>query len=105
MSSSAGTDRPYPSARGSIVIVRTNDDTGAAFVRRPRVLTITVSIEVDPMIAERARATLAAAGYSPLMITGDGTDGYPDAAPYGRVLATAAVRSVLATGASKQSVL
>ncbi|MBV9160096.1 MAG: methyltransferase domain-containing protein [Pseudonocardiales bacterium] len=51
-----------------------------------------VSIEVDPMIADGARAALAATGYSPLVITGDGTEGYPDAAPYDRVLSTAAVR-------------
>jgi protein-L-isoaspartate O-methyltransferase len=54
-----------------------------------------VSIEVDPVIAEGARAALAAAGYSPLVITGDGADGYPDAAPYDRVLATAAVRDTV----------
>jgi protein-L-isoaspartate O-methyltransferase len=36
--------------------------------RRGRVL----SVEVDPVIAEGARAALAAAGYFPLVITGDG---------------------------------
>ncbi|HKR50711.1 MAG TPA: protein-L-isoaspartate(D-aspartate) O-methyltransferase [Pseudonocardiaceae bacterium] len=51
-----------------------------------------VSIEVDPLIAEAARAALTRTGYSPLVITGDGVEGYPDAAPYDRLLATAAVR-------------
>ncbi len=47
------------------------------------------------MIAEAARAVLAGAGYSPLAITGDGVDGYPDGAPYDRVVATAAVREIV----------
>jgi protein-L-isoaspartate(D-aspartate) O-methyltransferase len=54
-----------------------------------------VSIEVDPVIADGARAALATAGYSPLVITGDGAEGYPDEAPYDRVLATAAVRETV----------
>ncbi|MGH3821708.1 MAG: methyltransferase domain-containing protein [Pseudonocardiaceae bacterium] len=51
-----------------------------------------VSIEVDPVIADDARAALAAAGYSPLVVTGDGVEGYSDGAPYDRVVATASVR-------------
>lgn len=51
-----------------------------------------VSIEVDPVLAEGARVALASAGYSPLVIARDGTEGYPDKAPYDRVIATAAVR-------------
>ena len=54
-----------------------------------------VSIEVDPVIADDARTALAVAGYSPLVITGDGAEGYPDQAPYDRVLATAAVRETI----------
>lgn len=54
-----------------------------------------VSIEVDPVIAEGARAALTATGYSPLVITGDGAQGYPDAAPYDRVVSTAAVRDTV----------
>jgi Protein-L-isoaspartate(D-aspartate) O-methyltransferase (PCMT) len=54
-----------------------------------------VSVEVDPVIAEAARVVLASAGYSPLVISGDGVDGYPDGAPYDRVVATAAVREII----------
>ena len=54
-----------------------------------------VSIEVDPLIAQAARTALTRAGYSPLVITGDGADGYPDGATYDRVLATAAVREIV----------
>ena len=56
-----------------------------------------VSVEIDPVIAQSARAALDAAGYSPLVITADGTEGYPDAAPYDRVMATAAVRDTIPT--------
>lgn len=54
-----------------------------------------ISIEVDQVIAEGARAALMATGYSPLVITGDGTDGYPDEALYDRVISTAAVRETV----------
>lgn len=54
-----------------------------------------VSIEVDPVVADGARVALTGAGYSPLVITGDGAEGYPDAAPYDRVLATVAVRDIV----------
>jgi protein-L-isoaspartate O-methyltransferase len=54
-----------------------------------------VSIDVDPVIANSARAALATAGYSPLVITGDGVEGYPDQAPYDRLIATAAVRETI----------
>jgi len=54
-----------------------------------------VSVEVDPLIAEGARAALAAAGYSPLVITGDGAEGYPAGALYDRVVVTAAVREAV----------
>jgi protein-L-isoaspartate O-methyltransferase len=54
-----------------------------------------VSIEVDPVIAEGARAALTATRYSPLVITGDGAQGYPEAAPYDRVVSTAAVRDTI----------
>ncbi len=61
-----------------------------SYIRAPQ-----VSIEVDPVIAEGARAALATAGYSPLVITGDGAEGYPEEAPYDRVLATTAVRETI----------
>jgi protein-L-isoaspartate(D-aspartate) O-methyltransferase len=62
-----------------------------------------VSIEVDPEITEAARAALTTAGYSPLVITRDGAEGYPDKAPYDRVLATAAVRNTVPSSWLKQT--
>ncbi|MEU6403714.1 methyltransferase domain-containing protein [Streptomyces sp. NPDC046985] len=53
-----------------------------------------VSVEIDPAVAEQARAALKRAGLSPQVIRGDGGDGWPDGAPYDRVVATAGVRAV-----------
>ncbi|MDQ2880638.1 MAG: protein-L-isoaspartate(D-aspartate) O-methyltransferase [Actinomycetota bacterium] len=53
-----------------------------------------VSIEVDPLVADAARRNLAGAGRVPLVITGEGADGYLPAAPYDRVIATCSVRTV-----------
>jgi protein-L-isoaspartate O-methyltransferase len=53
-----------------------------------------VSVEVDPEVAERARANLRGAGVMPLVVTGDGQDGHREGAPYDRVIATCGVRRV-----------
>ncbi|MEU9884811.1 ATP-grasp peptide maturase system methyltransferase [Sphaerisporangium sp. NPDC051011] len=52
------------------------------------------SIEFDPVIAARAKKALAEAGYSPMLIEGDGLLGYEDNAPYDRLIATCAVRVI-----------
>jgi protein-L-isoaspartate O-methyltransferase len=52
------------------------------------------SVEVDPLIAARARTALASAGYHPAVVTGDGTRGHPSGAPYHRVIATVALPRV-----------
>ncbi|MDQ2879896.1 MAG: protein-L-isoaspartate(D-aspartate) O-methyltransferase [Actinomycetota bacterium] len=54
-----------------------------------------VSIEVDPVIAQTAQAALRLAGYSALVVAAEGAEGYPQGAPYDRVLATAAVREIV----------
>jgi protein-L-isoaspartate O-methyltransferase len=52
-----------------------------------------VSVEIDPGLAAQARAALARAGYPAVrVIVGDGALGWEPAAPYDRVLSTAAVR-------------
>jgi len=54
-----------------------------------------VSVEIDPAVAEHARRALTAAGYGALrVITSDGAQGYPPAAPYDRVISTAAAAAV-----------
>ncbi|WP_306324360.1 MULTISPECIES: methyltransferase domain-containing protein [unclassified Streptomyces] len=52
------------------------------------------SVDLDPEITESARAHLAAAGYRPTVVTGDGARGCPERAPYDRIMATCALRSV-----------
>lgn len=46
------------------------------------------SVEIDPVVADAARAALKAAGRAPLVVTGDGAAGYPNRAPFDRVVAT-----------------
>lgn len=53
-----------------------------------------VSVEIDPVAADRARVALRKAGYPVQVITGDGEDGYPSGAPYDRIVATASVHTV-----------
>jgi protein-L-isoaspartate(D-aspartate) O-methyltransferase len=47
-----------------------------------------VTVDVTPEITGPARDRLAAAGYSPQVVTGDGALGWPDAGPYDRVIVT-----------------
>ncbi|OEU86848.1 methyltransferase [Streptomyces abyssalis] len=53
-----------------------------------------LSIELAPELAEQARAHLRLAGYAPTLIVGDGGQGWPEAAPYDRLIATCALRHV-----------
>ncbi|MFF4988195.1 ATP-grasp peptide maturase system methyltransferase [Streptosporangium saharense] len=56
------------------------------------------SIEVDPVVAERARRTLTDLGYEPTLAVGDGLRGYDrDDFEYDRLIATCAVRYVPAS--------
>lgn len=53
------------------------------------------SIEIVPELAERAGASLAAAGYGSVRIrVGNGWDGWPEEAPFDAVVVTAAPRDV-----------
>lgn len=52
------------------------------------------TVDLDQSVTDPARKHLAAAGYHPTVITGDGVDGSPDGAPYDRVIATCSVRTV-----------
>lgn len=53
-----------------------------------------VSVEIDATVAQQARAALSRAGDSPEVIHSDGGDGWPDGAPYDRLIVTAGVRTV-----------
>ncbi|WP_225447893.1 methyltransferase domain-containing protein [Streptacidiphilus sp. P02-A3a] len=47
-----------------------------------------VTVEVDPGLTRLAESRLSACGYTPTLITGDGREGYAEAAPYDRLIAT-----------------
>ncbi|WP_271219024.1 methyltransferase domain-containing protein [Streptosporangium carneum] len=53
-----------------------------------------VSVELDAAVAARARKALDAAGWRPEVVTGDGLLGWPERAPYDRILVTVSVREV-----------
>ncbi|MEU3350278.1 methyltransferase domain-containing protein [Streptomyces sp. NPDC037389] len=53
-----------------------------------------VTIDVSPDITGPARERLAATGHHPLVVTGDGAFGWPDKAPYDRILVTCQLSTV-----------
>jgi protein-L-isoaspartate(D-aspartate) O-methyltransferase len=52
------------------------------------------SIDVDAALVAEARTRLAGLGYHPLLVAGDGRDGYPGNAPYDRIIATCSLPRV-----------
>ena len=53
------------------------------------------TIEIDPVLAERARSSLTTAGYSQVsVLTGDGIHGHREGAPFDRVLSPVAAPRV-----------
>src|SRR5262249_30727338 len=52
------------------------------------------SVDIDPELIDLATERLAANGYTPTLATVDGAEGYPDGAPYDRIIATCAVHSI-----------
>jgi protein-L-isoaspartate(D-aspartate) O-methyltransferase len=53
-----------------------------------------VSVEVDAEVAASARAALRRMGQGPEVVHGDGRDGWPEGAPYDKVIVTVGVREV-----------
>lgn len=55
-----------------------------------------ITVDIDPEVAARARATLAATGYHKVqVVTADGTAGYAPGAPYDRIVLTAGTWDLL----------
>ncbi|MGH3906497.1 MAG: methyltransferase domain-containing protein, partial [Pseudonocardiaceae bacterium] len=52
------------------------------------------SVDIDPELVELAGERLAANGYTPTLASVDGTHGYPEGAPYDRIIATCSVPAV-----------
>ncbi|MFF9182790.1 methyltransferase domain-containing protein [Streptomyces misionensis] len=55
---------------------------------------LVTTIDLEPEITESARRHLAAAGYHPAVVTGDGARGVPERAPFDRIIATCALPTV-----------
>ncbi|MEW2548223.1 methyltransferase domain-containing protein [Streptomyces sp. NPDC047002] len=55
---------------------------------------LVTTVDLDPEITESARNHLAAAGYRPAVVTGDGARGCRERAPFDGILATCALPSV-----------
>ncbi|MBV2357498.1 methyltransferase domain-containing protein [Streptomyces sp. J2-1] len=55
---------------------------------------LVTTVDLDPEITESARRHLTAAGYRPVVVTGDGARGVPERAPYDRILATCELPTV-----------
>lgn len=53
-----------------------------------------VSVDVDAVLADRARDRLRHAGYTPMVVAGDGLAGYEPGAPYDRVIAFCSPTSI-----------
>jgi protein-L-isoaspartate(D-aspartate) O-methyltransferase len=55
---------------------------------------LVTTVDLDPEITESAHRHLAAAGYHPAVVTGDGARGVPERAPFDRIVATCAVPAI-----------
>ncbi|NUP20895.1 MAG: methyltransferase domain-containing protein [Streptomyces sp.] len=55
---------------------------------------LVTTVDLEPEITESARQHLAAAGYHPVVVTGDGARGVPERAPFDRIIATCTLPSI-----------
>jgi protein-L-isoaspartate(D-aspartate) O-methyltransferase len=55
---------------------------------------LVTTVDLEPEITESARRHLDAAGYHPVVVTGDGARGVPERAPFDRIIATCALPSI-----------
>ncbi|WP_318203507.1 methyltransferase domain-containing protein [Streptomyces sp. SCL15-4] len=60
----------------------------ALLARRLGADDLVTTVDLEPEITESARRHLAAAGFRPVVVTGDGARGVPEHAPFDRIIAT-----------------
>ncbi|NYH54553.1 protein-L-isoaspartate(D-aspartate) O-methyltransferase [Nocardiopsis arvandica] len=84
--------RAVPGMR--VLEVGTGSGYGAALLSHLLGDDAVVSVEIDFELAERARISLMGAGFTPLVVGGDGMQGWAGRAPYDRVVSGVAVRRV-----------
>ncbi|MGH3602017.1 MAG: methyltransferase domain-containing protein, partial [Pseudonocardiaceae bacterium] len=51
------------------------------------------SLDIDPILVAATRDRLAQLGYHPSLVTGDGAEGFPEHAPFDRIIATCSLRA------------
>jgi protein-L-isoaspartate O-methyltransferase len=78
----------------SVLEIGTGTGYNAALIAEQVAPGRTVTVEVDPAVAEHARERLAKTDLPVTVVTGDGVLGYPAGAPYDRTIATAGVHNV-----------
>ncbi|MEU3598853.1 methyltransferase domain-containing protein [Streptomyces sp. NPDC006798] len=82
----------HPGAR--VLEVGTGTGWNAALLAHRTGVGNVVTVEVDSAVTERARESLKRFGTPVRVIHGDGYEGYPEGAPYDRIIVTAGVRHI-----------
>ncbi|MFD7667966.1 methyltransferase domain-containing protein [Streptomyces sp. NPDC059788] len=83
-----------PGAGCRVLEIGTGTGYNAALLAHRLGVEQVTTVDLDEEITGPARERLAAAGYRPAVVTGDGALGCPERAPYDRVVATCALPSV-----------
>jgi protein-L-isoaspartate(D-aspartate) O-methyltransferase len=78
----------------NVLEIGTGTGYNAALLARAVAPGHVTTVEIDPTIADHARAALCESTLPVTVLTGDGTAGHPQNAPYDRVIATASARQV-----------
>jgi protein-L-isoaspartate(D-aspartate) O-methyltransferase len=87
-------DRLNVSGDTSVLEIGTGTGYNAALLAHRLGPDRVTTVEVDGELAERAWRNLATVGIAPRAVTGDGVTGYPQQAPYDRIIATCSVERI-----------
>ncbi|WP_230416249.1 ATP-grasp peptide maturase system methyltransferase [Micromonospora tarapacensis] len=77
-----------------VLEIGTGSGYNAALLSHRLGSTLVTTVEVDPAVADSARASLHAAGYTPTVAVADGSAGHPEGSPYDRLIATCSASTV-----------
>ncbi len=83
-----------PQPGGQVLEIGTGTGYSTALLCHRAGASNVVSIEIDEGLAQTARDKLHQLDLHPLVVAGDGEEGYADRGPYDRIISTAAVREV-----------
>jgi protein-L-isoaspartate(D-aspartate) O-methyltransferase len=77
-----------------ILEIGTGSGYNAALLAHRLGSALVTTVEVDPDVAEAARGSLHAAGWTPSLAVADGSAGHPERAPYDRLIATCSTPTI-----------